>query len=104
MFLKELLKLRGVSGNEGEVRAFILENARPLADRVLVLRYLPVGSVDPAVCVSKRVLVGPDLVPGVLGSKAVHLQEPEERTHPFTHDNLFIDIGAKDKKEAPRMI
>ncbi len=141
MLLKELLKLRGVSGNEGEVRAFILEKARPLADRVLVdalgsvlawkdskkknaktvmlaahmdevgfivqyvredglLRYLPVGSVDPAVCVSKRVLVGPDLVPGVLGSKAVHLQEPEERTHPFTHDNLFIDIGAKDKKDA----
>jgi len=141
MLLKELLALRGVSGDEGEVRSFLLEQVGALADRVQVdalgsvlafkdsnkpnaktvmlaahmdevgfivqyvrddglLRYLPVGGIDPAVCVSKRVLVGKNKVPGVLGSKAVHLQERDERTRPFTHDNLYIDIGAKDKKDA----
>lgn len=141
MLLKELLALRGVSGHENEVRAFILEQAKPLADAVTVdalgsviaykkakkdgaktvmfdahmdevgfiiqyvcedglLRYLPVGGIDPAVCVSKRVLVGDDKIPGVIGSKAVHLQDDDESTRPFKHSHLFIDIGAKDREDA----
>lgn len=141
MRIKELTALRGVSGNEKDVREFILSIAKPLSDEITVdsmgnliafkkgtaknpkkvmlaahmdevgfivqyvrddglIRYLPIGGIDASVCVSKRVEVGENHVPGVLGAKAIHLQKPNERTEPFTHDALFIDIGAKDKKDA----
>ncbi len=44
-----------------------------------LIRYMTVGGIDPAVCVGKRVLVGKTRVPGVIGCKAVHLQERDER-------------------------
>lgn len=141
MLLKELTRLAGVSGNEGEVRAFIKEQAAPYADEIIVdnmgsviawkrcknenaktvmvaahmdevgfmvqyirddglIRYMTVGGIDPAVCVSKRVLVGKDRLPGVIGCKAVHLQERDERTRAIKHSQLYIDIGAKDKADA----
>lgn len=141
MLLKELTRLRGVSGDEGEVRAFIMEKAKPFADEIKVdnmgsviaykrckdpnaktvmvaahmdevgflvqyirddglIRYMTVGGIDPAVCVSKRVRIGKDGVPGVIGCKAVHLQAPDERTQALKHSQLFIDIGAKDKADA----
>ena len=65
-----------------------------------MIRYLPVGGVDAAVCVSKRVRIGKNAVPGVIGCKAVHLQEAGERSQALKHSQLLIDIGAKDKKDA----
>lgn len=56
--------------------------------------------LDPRVCVSKRVLVGKGAVPGVIGAKAIHLQSKEEFTKAIKHDKLYVDIGAKDKKDA----
>jgi len=41
------------------------------------LRFATVGGIDPRVLVSKRVLIGKDKVPGVIGAKAIHLQERE---------------------------
>ena len=38
MVLKELTALRGVSGNEGAVRNYILEKVKPLCDEVRVDR------------------------------------------------------------------
>ena len=43
-----------------------------------LLSYQPVGGIDSRVVVSKRVLVGENAVPGVIGAKAIHLQSPEE--------------------------
>ena len=141
MLLKELTALRGVSGDEGEVRSFIVDQAAPWCDEIKVdnmgsviawkhsktegaptvmvdahmdevgflvqyirddgmIRYLPVGGVDAAVCVSKRVRIGKNAVPGVIGCKAVHLQEAGERSQALKHSQLLIDIGAKDKKDA----
>lgn len=141
MLLKELTALRGVSGGEGEVRSFIVDQAAPWCDEIKVdnmgsviawkhsktegaptvmidahmdevgflvqyirddgmIRYLPVGGVDAAVCVSKRVRIGKNAVPGVIGCKAVHLQEAGERSQALKHSQLLIDIGAKDKKDA----
>ncbi len=57
-----------------------------------------VGGVDPRVVIGRRVLFGE--VRGVVGIKAVHLTTREERkTMPKTKD-LYIDIGASDKKSA----
>lgn len=65
-----------------------------------LLQFRPIGSIDPRVVVSKRVLVGEDLLPGVIGALAIHLQTREDRERVLGYDNLYIDIGAKDKDEA----
>ena len=65
-----------------------------------LLRFRPIGSIDPRVVVSKRILVGEDLVPGVIGAMAIHLQSAADRERVLDYDGLFIDIGAKDKDEA----
>ena len=65
-----------------------------------VLRFRCAGSIDPRVTVSKRVLVGDQKVPGVIGAMAIHLQTPEDCSRVLGFDNLYIDIGAKSKEEA----
>lgn len=65
-----------------------------------LLRFRPVGGVDPRVVVSKWVLLGRERLRGIIGAMAIHLQTPEDRARVLDYDNLFIDIGANDKKEA----
>lgn len=69
-----------------------------------LLSYQPVGGIDSRVVVSKRVLVGENAVPGVIGAKAIHLQSPEELQSVLGHKQLYIDIGAKDKAAAERLV
>lgn len=64
------------------------------------LRFTNVGGIDPRVLVSKRVLVGKDKLPGVIGAKAIHLQERDERSRVIPLEQLFIDIGAKSREDA----
>ena len=65
-----------------------------------LLKFRPVGSIDPRVVISKRVLAGPDKLPGVIGAIAIHLQSDEDMKRVLDYENLYIDIGAKDKDEA----
>ncbi|HHX21045.1 MAG TPA: M42 family metallopeptidase [Clostridiales bacterium] len=68
-----------------------------------LLRIRPIGGIDPRVAVSKWVRVGKDALPGVIGAMAIHLQTPEDRQRVLAFDKLYIDIGAKDQKEAERL-
>ena len=65
-----------------------------------LLRILPAGAVDPRVIISKRVLVGDDKIPGVIGAMAIHLQSAADRERVLAFSDIYVDIGAKDKKEA----
>ncbi|MBO9533401.1 MAG: M20/M25/M40 family metallo-hydrolase [Solirubrobacteraceae bacterium] len=62
----------------------------------------PVGGWDPVILVGQRVELqtknGP--VKGVVGKKAVHLLEADERGKPVKINQLHIDIGAGDGDEA----
>lgn len=145
MLLEKLTALRGATGDEKEIRAFIRSEIEKDVDRCSVdalgnliafkrgtgntgkkvllcahmdevglivsnirkdgfLLYQPLGSIDPAVLVSKRVLIGPKRLPGVLGAKAIHLQSIDERTTPMQHKDLAIDIGADTKEQAQRVV
>lgn len=55
-----------------------------------------IGGWDPQVLVGQRVtLLGRDGdVPGVVGKKAIHLLEPEERSKASKTTQLWIDVGA----------
>lgn len=68
------------------------------------LRFKPLGGIDSRVLPSKRVRVGPERIPGVIGARAIHLQKAAERKKPYGEDQLYIDIGVKNKEEAEKHI
>ncbi len=65
-----------------------------------LLRFLPVGGMDPRVCVSKHVVAGDSGLRGVIGAMARHLQTEEDKKRVLDFDHLYIDIGAADRREA----
>ncbi len=70
-----------------------------------LLRFSGVGGWDPQVLVGQRVLIRTrnGEVPGVIGKKAIHLMESEERKKVSQIKDLWIDIGAKNADEAKEM-
>ena len=133
--LERLCNASGVSGDEGQVRALVLEQVKPLADEVKIdalgsvlvtrhargvenplrvmldahmdevgliivadeegglFRFVKVGGIDDRSLPGKTVLVGKDNVPGVIGTKPIHLTEPGETDNKIPLDALRIDIG-----------
>ena len=71
-----------------------------------LLRFTGVGGWDSQVLVGQRIrlLTQNGEVPGVIGKKAIHLMEPDERKKVSEIKNLWIDIGAKDADEAKGMV
>ena len=61
-----------------------------------------IGGIDPAVVAGKRLTIhtkkGP--VRGVTGATAIHLRDKEGEAKPRQMHEMFVDIGAKDKKKA----
>lgn len=68
------------------------------------IKFLTVGGIDDRVLVSKVVEIGTDKIRGVIGAKAIHLQEPDERKKALKHKQLYIDIGAKNKSDAEKKV
>jgi len=62
----------------------------------------PIGGWDPQIPQGQRVRVltasGP--IPGVIGKKPVHVQEPSDRDKVSKLKTLWVDIGAKDREDA----
>ena len=71
-----------------------------------LLRFQGVGGWDPQVLVGQRVLLQTNdgEVHGVIGKKAIHVMEPEERKKVSEIKSLWIDIGAKDADEAKERV
>lgn len=64
------------------------------------------GGWDPQILPGQRVRIRTDagLVLGVIGRKPIHLLNPEERKKVVKLEDLWIDIGAKDKEEAAKAV
>lgn len=64
------------------------------------------GGWDEEVMVSQRVLVhtAKGKLPGVLGKKAIHLMDPEERKKKSEIHKLWVDIGARDGAHAKELV
>lgn len=69
------------------------------------LRFDTVGGLDCRILPSRQVKIHTDKkkVNGVIGSKVAHKTKEEERKKAFELNDLFIDVGAKDKKEVEKM-
>ena len=143
--LKTLCALNGVSGNEGEVREYILDRLREHADEVMTdvmgnviafkkgtktpekklalcahidevgviitgitddgyLKFAMTGSIDSRVVIGKTILIGKQRVLGVIGCKAIHITKAKDREKVLETDELSIDIGAKNREEAEKLV
>jgi endoglucanase len=67
---------------------------------------LAIGGLDPSVLPGSRVVVhtqhGP--IDAVIGRKPVHVLKPEERGAKIELRELWVDIGAKNKKETEQVV
>ncbi|MCB5230274.1 MAG: M42 family metallopeptidase [Candidatus Cloacimonas sp.] len=66
----------------------------------------PVGGIDPGLLPGLRVNVygHKGVVRGVFGKKAIHMMAPDERERVAKLHDLWIDIGAPNKKEAEKRV
>lgn len=64
------------------------------------------GGWDEEVLVGQRVLVHTDNgpLPGLLGKKAIHLMDPDERKKKSELHNLWVDLGAKDGDHTKELV
>ena len=70
------------------------------------LSFTPIGGWDLQVLPGQRVRVRgvKGVTLGVIGRKPIHLLEAEERKKVVKFEGLWIDIGAKDKKDAEKHV
>ena len=143
--LKTLCYLSGASGNEDEVRDYILERVMPYSNEIITdnmgnliitkkgkkqcgrkilicahmdevgiiitgidddgyLRFDFLGGIDRRVIIGKRVYIGKDRVPGVIGIKAYHLVSKEEEKTVPKREEMYIDLGLKSKDEVKELV
>ncbi len=68
------------------------------------LKFDTVGPMDRRVLLGKRVLVGPRLLPAVVGLKAYHLVSRDEEKNVPKLEDYYLDIGAKSREEAQKLV
>jgi len=142
--LAELADLRGVSGDEGRVRDYLMEKLKGYRVKTTVdtignllvhregksgrprvmlaahmdevglmitkinkngmFKFETIGGIDSRILPAKRVLVGPEGLPGVIGVKPVHLQKENERNKPFDLETLSIDCGFSSREKAEKQV
>lgn len=74
-------------------------------DKSGYLRFDKVGGIDNRVLLAKKILVGKDKIPGIIGSKPIHLiwrKGEDKKVTP--HSDLVIDIGATSQEDAQKFV
>ncbi len=66
------------------------------------LKFMTVGGISPTVLLDKRVVIGEGdkRINGIISSKAIHMQTPDERGKVIPTSKMYIDIGASSEAEA----
>ncbi len=69
------------------------------------LQFAKMGGIDDRILLAQKVVVhaqdGP--LQGIIGAKPPHIQKETERKKIVTYDQLFVDIGAENLKDAKKM-
>ena len=68
------------------------------------LAFDTVGGISAAAVIGRQVQVGKDRIPGVIGTKPVHLLSKTERDQPADMHKLFCDIGTGSKEETMQLV
>src|SRR3989338_2221240 len=69
------------------------------------IRFVKVGGIDNRVLVNQRVVIQTEKgrLYGVIGSKPPHMMKAEEMKNAIDNKSMFIDIGARGRKDAEKM-
>ena len=70
------------------------------------LKFATIGGINDQMLMNQTVVIHSKNgdVTGVIGSKPPHVTKPEEKKKVVPYDEMFIDIGAKDKEQAEEMV
>lgn len=68
------------------------------------LKFTTVGGIDEKIIPGKCVYIGKNNILGVIGVKPIHLIDTPHRQDPIDINDMYIDIGAKDKNDALKYI
>jgi len=70
------------------------------------LYFAAIGGVDPGILPGQKVEIHNERGPlfGVIGKKAIHLMDKDEQGKPMKIRECWIDIGAKDRKDALKAV
>lgn len=68
------------------------------------IKFAAVGGIDRKAAFAKQVRIGKNKIAGTVDSKPIHLLKADERKKNPPIDSLYIDIGAKDKKNAEKYV
>ena len=68
------------------------------------LKFDAIGGINRRVLLGKQVEVGPNKVKGMIGLKAYHLVSREEEKVVPKLETFYIDIGAKNKAKAEKLV
>ncbi len=74
------------------------------ADSDGFLRFSNVGGIETDVIIGRNVRIGGNNIPGALGIKPIHLIKKSEELDIPAKDDLYIDIGAKNREEALALV
>lgn len=69
-----------------------------------VLKFSDVGGIDVKILMGQKVVIGANKINGVIGAKPIHEQDKKERMVPVKKESLYIDIGAKNKEDASKLV
>jgi endoglucanase len=74
-------------------------------DKSGYLQFDKVGGIDNRVLLAKKVLVGKNRIPGIIGAKPVHMTARKgENKRVSPHSDLVIDIGATSQDDAQKYV
>ena len=105
-----------IATKKGEKKAPTVMLAAHMDEIGLMVRYIDddgfikfsnIGGINDQMLMNQTVTVHSsvgDAIVGVIGSKPPHVTKPEERNKVVKADDMFIDIGAKDKEDAEKMV
>ncbi|MEO6131120.1 MAG: M42 family peptidase, partial [Saprospiraceae bacterium] len=100
MYIDSMGSLIGVRKGRSEKRVLVAAHMDEISFMVThidddgFIRFHPLGGFDPKTLTAQRVIVhGSQDVPGVMGSKPVHLMTTEEKSKIVQLRDYFIDVG-----------
>lgn len=69
------------------------------------IRFIGIGGWFDQTILNQRVIVHgkKGSIPGVIGSKPPHLMKEEDKKKPVKMEDMFIDVGAKDREDAENL-
>lgn len=75
-------------------------------DKKGFIRFAKIGGISDQTLLNHRVIIHTPKgeVPGVIGSKPPHLMKAEDRKKVIKHEDMVIDIGVGDRKEAEKLV